>query len=72
MADPGTRPGRGMVGGRIWRYELQPVEGGTLVKGSWDISQESFLTKPAVRMGGKKTGENMAATLARIEEILTA
>ncbi len=28
------------VGGRIWRYELEPVEGGTLVRETWDISQE--------------------------------
>ena len=38
-----SRPG-GFVGkfvaGRIWRYELEPVEGGTLVRESWDISQD--------------------------------
>ncbi|MCU1497266.1 MAG: Polyketide cyclase/dehydrase [Acidimicrobiales bacterium] len=62
----------GLVGGRIWRYELEPVEGGTLVKESWDISQESPFTKPLVRMGGTKTAENMRATLARIEALLTA
>ena len=28
------------VGGRIWRYELEPVEGGTRVRESWDISQD--------------------------------
>jgi uncharacterized protein YndB with AHSA1/START domain len=60
-----------LVGGRIWRYELEPVEGGTLVRESWDISQESLLTKPAVRRGGKATAKNMAATLERIEELLT-
>lgn len=59
-----------LVGGRIWRYELEPVEGGTLVRESWDISQESLLTKPAVRRGGKATAKNMAATLERIEELL--
>lgn len=26
--------------GRIWRYELQPVDGGTRVKETWDISKE--------------------------------
>ena len=35
------------VGGRIWRYELEPVEGGTLVRESWDISQESAVHAPA-------------------------
>ena len=38
-----TRPDRfgQLVGGRIWRYELEPVDGGTLVRETWDISQES-------------------------------
>jgi len=60
-----------LVGGRIWRYELEPVEGGTLVRESWDISQESPLTKPAVKRAAKETAKNMAATLERIEELLT-
>lgn len=59
-----------LVGGRIWRYELEPQDGGTLVRESWDISQESLLTKPAVRRAGKTTATNMAATLARIEQLL--
>ena len=59
-----------LVGGRIWRYELEPQDGGTLVRESWDISQESLLTKPAVRRAGKATATNMAATLARIELLL--
>jgi uncharacterized protein YndB with AHSA1/START domain len=58
------------IGGRIWRYELEPVEGGTLVRESWDISQEKgkAVTK---RFAGAKTGKNMEATLARIEQLLT-
>ena len=28
------------LGGRIWRYEFEPVDGGTLVPESWDISQD--------------------------------
>jgi uncharacterized protein YndB with AHSA1/START domain len=59
------------VGGRIWRYELEPVDGGTLVRETWDISQESALTRPMVRAGGGKTRKNMDATLARIEELVT-
>jgi uncharacterized protein YndB with AHSA1/START domain len=65
----GGRIGR-MVGGRIWRYELEPAGGGTLVRESWDISQESRITKPLVRKGGAHTRDNMAATLTRIEELL--
>jgi uncharacterized protein YndB with AHSA1/START domain len=60
------------AGGRIWRYEIEPVEGGSLVRESWDISRESAITKPLVRMGGDKTRENMEKTLARIEQIVSA
>lgn len=67
-------PGRigGLFGGRIWRYELEPVDGGTRVRESWDIRQESALTKPGVRRIADKTRSDMEATLARIEEIVTA
>jgi hypothetical protein len=60
----------GKVGGRIWRYELEPTEGGTLVRETWDISQERV--KAAVRPLRAKTIENMTKTLARIEELVTA
>jgi uncharacterized protein YndB with AHSA1/START domain len=55
-------------GGRIWRYELEPVEGGTRVRESWDISQEKI--KAIVRPARKKTIKSMGATLARIEELV--
>lgn len=58
------------VAGRIWRYELEPTDGGTLVRESWDITHESMFTKPVVRMAADKTRENMAATLERIEQLL--
>jgi len=35
----GSFQGR-FFGGRIWRYELEPADGGTLVRESWDISRE--------------------------------
>lgn len=60
--------GRHFGGGRIWRYELEPVEGGTLVKESWDISQEKI--KAIVRPARKKTIDAMNKTLARIEELV--
>jgi uncharacterized protein YndB with AHSA1/START domain len=59
------------VGGRIWRYELEPKDGGTLVKESWDISEESAITRPLVRPGATKTRESMAKTLERIEQLVT-
>jgi uncharacterized protein YndB with AHSA1/START domain len=65
---PGSLGAR--FGGRIWRYELEPVDGGTLVRESWDVSQEKTkgMTK---RFAAGKTGKNMDATLARIEELVT-
>ena len=59
------------AGGRIWRYELEPGDDGTLVRESWDIRQESALTKPLVRMSGSKTKAIMEKTLARIAEIVS-
>ncbi len=66
-----TRIGK-FVGGRIWRYELEPVDGGTLVRESWDIRQESAATRPLVRKGAGKTRKDMAATLERIEELVSS
>jgi uncharacterized protein YndB with AHSA1/START domain len=59
------------VGGRIWRYELEPVGGGTRVSESWDIRQESAATRPLVRKGAAKVRKDMAATLERIDKLVT-
>jgi len=59
------------VGGRIWRYELEPTDGGTLVRESWDISRDHqrwFLAKGSL---ATKTAANMAATLEKIGSIVT-
>jgi len=59
------------TGGRIWRYELEPVEGGTRVRETWDISQEKgtklMLRAPRVH---QHTRESMEATLEKIEKLL--
>ncbi len=68
----GPTPLGHLVAGRIWRYELEPTDGGTLVRESWDIGQESPLTKPLIRRQAGETRKNMAATLARIDELVTA
>jgi uncharacterized protein YndB with AHSA1/START domain len=60
-----------LFAGRIWRYELEPVPGGTLVKESWDISKERFLTKPFVKNLADMTRKNMEQTLERIEQVLS-
>jgi uncharacterized protein YndB with AHSA1/START domain len=59
-----------LAGGRIWRYELEPTKGGTLVKESWDIREESPVTRPIVRRAAEQTRRNMAKTLERIETVL--
>jgi uncharacterized protein YndB with AHSA1/START domain len=65
--------GKNIGGGRIWRYELEPVDGGTRVRETWDISQEKGGSKWLVGLGGarKKVSENMAKTLENIERIVT-
>jgi uncharacterized protein YndB with AHSA1/START domain len=66
-----TRGPGNLGGGRIWRYQLEPVEGGTRVRESWDITHESKLSKWMVKGQGEATAKNMAATLERIEQVLT-
>ena len=63
-------PGRYLIGGRIWRYELEPQEGGTLVRESWDIRQEA--NPAAVRPMKGKVIDSITKTLARIESLVTA
>jgi uncharacterized protein YndB with AHSA1/START domain len=65
-----TRGKRGKGGGRIWRYELEPVDGGTRVTESWDIRTENRLSRPMVRLGAGRTRKAMAATLERIEQLV--
>ena len=58
------------IGGRIWRYELEPVEGGTLVRETWDIRKERFpLPLLAARSATRRA---MTRTLERLEERLAA
>ncbi len=59
-----------LVGGRIWRYELEPLDGATLVRESWDITHESPMTKPFARQAATDTRKNITATLERIEALL--
>ena len=60
-----------LAGGRIWRYELEPVEGGTRVRESWDISQEAVFSKSVVRRARSATRQNMEKTLTRLEQLVT-
>lgn len=69
QAHPQGTVGR-FVGGRIWRYELEPQDDGTKVRESWDISKDR--QKKLLRMGPvpDQTRRNMEKTLERIEQIL--
>jgi len=58
-------------GGRIWRYELEPVEGGTRVRESWDISQEKGPIKGLLGINRSKdhTRKAMEQTLVNIARL---
>src|SRR5690242_15721742 len=43
-----------LFGGRIWRYELEPADGGTRVRETWDISKEKGPVKGLLRIGRSK------------------
>ena len=60
-----------VVGGPVWRYELEPVEGGTRVRESWDISG-SKIFKPVLRLerARQDTRNSMTKTLENIEKLL--
>ncbi len=63
------RPGR-FIGGRIWRFELCPVESATQVKETWDISRDR--QRLLLRLGGipDRTRRSMAKSLARLEKLV--
>ncbi len=61
-----------ILGGRVWRYEFEPVEGGTKVTESWDISRDKqafFLKHPKVR---QHASASMSKTLDHLAEITEA
>ena len=60
------------VAGRVWRYELEPREGGTLVRESWDITTDH--QRVLLRLGdiwSGKTRRDMELTLARLDTLVT-
>lgn len=56
----------GRVGGRIWRYELSPADGGTLVRETWDVSQDKQQWMVKNGSIAKQNADGMRATLERI------
>lgn len=66
-ADPLSR----LLGGQIWGYQLEPVEGATLVTESWDITAVAPLSALVAPRMARLTRRAMAATLVRLEDVLT-
>jgi len=56
--------------GRIWRYELEPVDGGTLVRETWDITHEParFVLR---YMSGARFRKDMVRSLGLLEGLVT-
>jgi uncharacterized protein YndB with AHSA1/START domain len=61
---------RQVFGGRIWRYQLEPVDGGTRVRESWDLSEEGL--RWLVIGYRRQTRANMTKTLERLEQLVSA
>jgi uncharacterized protein YndB with AHSA1/START domain len=60
------------LGGRIWRYELEPVDAGTKVTESWDLSEDKqafFLKNPKI---GQHTAAGMSKSLDRLAALVGA
>jgi Polyketide cyclase / dehydrase and lipid transport len=60
----------GLVGGRIWRFELSPTDGGTLVRETWDISKDRQRAWLKTSGMAKQTAQAMRKTLDRMTELL--
>jgi uncharacterized protein YndB with AHSA1/START domain len=60
-------------GGRIWSYDLQPKQGGTLVRETWDIGQEARRAKRNLEKDRTRRymANAMQRTLLRLEEVVT-
>ncbi|MGO8872578.1 MAG: SRPBCC family protein [Acidimicrobiales bacterium] len=59
------------VAGRIWRYELEPADGGTLVRESWDIRPDH--QRVLLKLGdiySRKTRRDMERTLVRLDALV--
>ncbi len=62
-----------LFGGRIWRYEFEPVDGGTKVTETWDLShdkQRAILKRVGPLV--KETEVGMRKTLDRLAEVTQA
>ncbi|WP_372729880.1 SRPBCC family protein [Nocardioides sp.] len=62
------------VGQHRWRYELEPVEGGTRVTESWDYSRYHAVGAKALELLGyrQRNRQGIEATLVRLSEAAQA
>lgn len=60
----------GLIGGRIWRYELEPTPEGTLVRETWDISEDRQRLLLKRGETPKQAEDGMRATLGRIAALV--
>jgi hypothetical protein len=61
-----------LVAGRIWRYELEAADGGTLVRESWDITPDHQRVLLKLRdIYSSKTRRDMERTLERLDQLVT-
>jgi uncharacterized protein YndB with AHSA1/START domain len=59
------------LAGRTWRYELEPVAGGTRVRESWDIAEDH--QRVLLKLGNiysNKTKRDMERTLERLSALV--
>jgi hypothetical protein len=61
-----------LIGGRIWRYEFEPVPGGTRVTESWDVSEDKQRLFLATDKVAAATADSMTKSLARLADAATA
>ncbi len=57
--------------GRIWRYELEPVDGGTRVRETWDATAEKAFAIQQLFGTPKRVTKGMAGSLANLERLAT-
>ncbi len=69
---PKPASGRGArLVGRVWRFELEPVDGGTRVRETWDISREAL--RFALRyVAASRTRQEMTKSLERLDQLATS
>ncbi|EFQ83291.1 hypothetical protein HMPREF0063_11564 [Aeromicrobium marinum DSM 15272] len=60
----------GLVGGRIWRYELEPTDGGTIVRETWDARQDKQRKQLLKTSIPRKNQIGMERTLQRLAEVV--